>query len=241
LESTKENDDDDDDDNRISKAVDTDAEALSIRNNELRLQLKRLECTQHNIKRNMRMDVTIVKRILGQTLTLLRGRTLVKYAHGRGGGVANRFVSLHCARASKINLDLDNTEWVVGSIVSQYSSKEHWSVQWSNINRNGKIATSKPKILRLTDIREITYGAESENFQRRRDKNKTISDPWLCFSVYTDTRSFDFAAESSREAMEWVEVLRFLTGLRMRGIGQMLWKCAFMRMQENAKRCQSQA
>ena len=114
-------------------------------------------------------------------------------------------------------------------------------MQWSNINRNGKISKSKPKVLRVTDIREITYGAESENFQRRLDKKKDIHNPWLCFSVYTDTRSFDFAAETSREAMEWVEVLRFLTGLPMQGIGRMLWKCAFMRMQENARRCQGQA
>ena len=38
-------------------------------------------------------------------------------------------------------------------------------MQWSNINRNGKISKSKPKVLRVIDIREITYGAESEIFR----------------------------------------------------------------------------
>ena len=144
MENSKEEDDDDND--RVSKCADNDTEALSIRNNELRLQLKRMECAQYTTRRNMRMDVTIVKRVLGQTLSLLRGRTfhissflmfsihshtqthhhhhhtgtLVKYAHGRGGGIANRFVSLHCARASTASLDSDSVTWVVGSIMSQY-------------------------------------------------------------------------------------------------------------------------
>ena len=197
MENSKEEDDDDNE--RVSKCADNDTEALSIRNNELRLQLKRMECAQYTTRRNMRMDVTIVKRVLGQTLSLLRGRTfhissflmfsihshtqthhhhhhtgtLVKYAHGRGGGIANRFVSLHCARASTASLDSDSVTWVVGSIMSQYVVFEREAREFL-ITSHFYVLISPKNITRIAHSKKSTLEYEldyDENLTRASRSN----------------------------------------------------------------------
>jgi len=126
--------------------------------------------------------------------------------------------------------------------MKQFSEHEHWELHWCSFSRSRRVLAKKVTIVKLTEIRDVTYGADSSNFARQASKLE--DEPWTCFSVQTDSRSFDFAAGSSRDAMKWVEVLLFLTGRVPRGVGRFLWKSAAMRMKKHsttARRCLRQA
>ena len=79
-------------------------------------------------------------------------------------------LSLHCARASNASLDSESATWVWA--LSNLSTAEGVTLvmQWSNINRNGKTANRNPR-LGETDIREITYGAESGEPETHKKKD----------------------------------------------------------------------
>eukprot|EP00939_MAST-03C_sp_MAST-3C-sp1_P005204 g5204.t1 len=211
---------------------DLDEEAMVIRNNELHIQMKKMDVAHKVTLRTIGLELNISHRLLGGLLSLQRGDILAKYAQGRGGR-ALRFVSLVCTRASKAP-ETSGRPSSDGGVMKQYRDKEHWTVQWCSFSRSRKLSSKKLTTLQLTEIRDVTFGPISDNFTRNADKLE--DEPWTCFSILTDNRTFDFAAKSSKGAMLWVEVLLLLTGRPPRGIGRLLWKSASMRMKHASTR-----